>query len=289
MGAIWGFVRDIIAGIPYEELITKDVDIYFRYHQGYFHRRSAHDEAHLMIDQLITRPNVEVIKYGKKCSEDVPFTEYAIVKVKYNGIVFDIGFECKNNRFEYNFDFTCNSLYCAVDDGILRQRISSSILIDGTDLSIERCINDIKERRLISLISLIKVDFRNYHCLHHIRKRSEKMITYGYQPNSDDDQIMKDIYLDRLTKLEKMLKYDNEEIIEKNNRLKEQLKKLKLINKEQKSLLISLSSMTTVDDQILTSLFGLNAREKIIREEIKMIRYPIVNHLPLVDMIKDLM
>jgi hypothetical protein len=101
---------------------------------------------------LVTKPNVEIINYNKVSSENIPFTSYALAKVKYDGIVFDIGIECNDGRFSSNFDFRCNSLYCSISDGLIKQRLSSNIFKDIEELSVDKCVDWIIEALLPTIL-----------------------------------------------------------------------------------------------------------------------------------------
>jgi hypothetical protein len=268
-----GFIRDIIAGLPYEELIKKDVDVYFIYKQGSLPNVSAHEKAYAILDSLVTKPNVEIINYNKVSSENIPFTSYALAKVKYDGIVFDIGIQCNDGRFSSNFDFRCNSLYCSFNDGVLKQRLSSNIFKDIEELSVDKCVDDIMNKKLVSIVGLLKPCYQQYCYIYHLKHRRTKMISYGYQPNLADDEIIANIYANRFKTIKNSLGNTFKEVEEQHGKLKTTLKRLKRLNNERSDLIKRLSEEDRRDiykhDQIITLLFGLNIREELIRQDIK--------------------
>jgi glutathionylspermidine synthase len=99
------------------------------------------------------------------------------------------------------------------------------------------------------------------------------MISYGYQPNLADDEIIANIYANRFKTIKNSLGNTFKEVEEQHGKLKTTLKRLKRLNNERSDLIKRLSEEDRRDiykhDQIITLLFGLNIREELIRQDIK--------------------
>lgn len=272
-----GFIRDIIAGIPYEQLITKDVDMYFIYKLHSRPEFSYNERADYMLNPLKTRPDVKFIKYSLTDKESLPFTEYAIARIEVNNITFDLGFECVANRFESNFDFRCNSLYCPIKDLELKQRLTPHMFSDFEQLSVERCINDINEKRLVSIVTffslryVIKVEY-----LKHLKTRRAKMISYGYQPVDDDIKLIDDVCQNHLkVTLERIGTIMNDQV-KQQTKMEKALKEFQDLTWKRMEIYKQLLTINANDDEqrklLIVALWDLNCQGDNIFDEVNRTR-----------------
>lgn len=184
-----GFVRDIIEGIPYEKLILKDIDFCFIY-KDKIPRTDRHKLVQEKIDVLLSNKEIKVEYYNKQCGHNKFKVSYSMAKIVYKGIPFDICFECNKSRFNLNYDFNCNALYFHLDDKILRNRIINDSLNTQMMVTVDDCINDIKAKRLTTLLSSTKPEYLKYKYIRRVPIRMNKMASYGYSINPEDVKII---------------------------------------------------------------------------------------------------
>lgn len=241
-----GFVRDIIAGINIEELKTKDVDLYFLYHDN-VDKSVKTQLLRKKVDFLLNNKQVKVNRYNKSCSKNKYFKNaHGMIDFEYKGVSFDISFECDSGRFDKNLDFLCNQLYINIIDGTIRCRKYNKPLINDELLSIDKCISDITNRRLTSLLTIVKQESLKYKYVRHLNRRRAKMESYGYKSNTVDKEIMSKIYLSYINSMMANFREQMDELtLTLSNKDRQQRKLLKLYKHHK-----NLSEINNIKDTI---------------------------------------
>lgn len=176
-----GFVRDIIAGVPLEELKMKDIDVAIRNSYKLSHAAFVEVSTFLMIELESVFPDM---KYEStpmlECSH---LEQYTMHRMWIGGIQFDLLFDIawKEDRFKMLYDYTCNSLYVNISDGRLKNRCPN--------LTVEASIKDIQSHSLRDMSEYTQKEYKPSYSYEQgafkeykekMKLRKQKMFKYGY-------------------------------------------------------------------------------------------------------------
>lgn len=171
-----GFVRDIVAGIPYSKLVEKDIDAYIdfkfldkRYYLNTFGFRQ------LISKMKSTLKRVYGVKVLNRFTDigDFPknpksFANYDVIKTVVDGIKIDMACDLSDQpRFEGVLDFTCNSLYFPIS--------TEEVHVRTKFCTIEEALKHISRRKLVSFIGK-----EPYFTKQDSNYRTMKMLQNGY-------------------------------------------------------------------------------------------------------------
>jgi hypothetical protein len=171
-----GFVRDIVAGIPYNNLVEKDVDVYidFKFLDKRYYLNTF-GFMHLISKMKSTLKRVYGVKVLNRLTDignfpKIPesFANYDVIKTVIDGIKIDMACDLSNEpRFEGVLDFTCNSLYFPISTEELKVRTKFC--------TIEEVMEHISKRKLVSFIGK-----EPYFTKQDSDHRTMKMLQNGY-------------------------------------------------------------------------------------------------------------
>lgn len=134
-----GFVRDVIAGIPLEELKKKDVDVSIRLTEP---MRSflTLSKVREILEKKFSGMYSDFEMIGEPWTPLRALKSYSLIGVMMDGIRFDFTFSEQEDRFAFLHDFTCNNLAFDISDGVLFSRLPG--------MNIDECVQDISSRSL---------------------------------------------------------------------------------------------------------------------------------------------